>query len=97
MAFQFNNLFKILLAHIHRVDLILVNFMNNEMDFDIHRNELIIFRYKTALTDKLPWNELIKVRIFCEGHKILQNLHLQYIQTKVRWRFRKFVWPSENI
>ena len=32
VAFQFNNSFKILLAHIHRVDLILSNFMNNEMD-----------------------------------------------------------------
>ena len=64
VAFQFNNSFKILLAHIHRVDLILVNFMNNEMDFDIHRNESIIFRYKTALTDRLDWYEITKVRIF---------------------------------
>ena len=42
-----------------------------------------------------------KVHIFWEGHKILQNLHLtfdylQYIQSKVRWRFRKILWPSQN-
>ena len=42
-----------MLAHIHKVDLILSNFMNNEMDFDIHRNEWIIFRYKTAVTNSL--------------------------------------------
>ena len=46
VAFQFNNSFKILLAHIHRVELILSNFMNNEMGFDIHRYEWIIFRYQ---------------------------------------------------
>ena len=39
VAFQFNNSFKILLAHIHRVELILSNFMNNGMNFDIRRNE----------------------------------------------------------
>ena len=31
-----------------------------------------------------------KVRIFWEGY-------IQYIQTKVRWRFRKILWPSQNI
>ena len=38
--------------------------------------------------------------------KFLRNLHLtfdystsilQYIQSKVRWRFRKILWPSQNI
>ena len=53
--------------------------MNNEMDFDIHRNEWIIFRYKTALTDRLDWYEITKVRIFWEGHKILRNLHLTFV------------------
>ena len=42
-----------------------------------------------------------KVHIFWEGHKILLNLHLtfdwHYISTKVRWRFRKILWPSQNI
>ena len=38
---------------------------------------------------------MFKVHIFWEGHKILQNL--QYIQSKVRGRFRKILWPSQNI
>ena len=43
-----------------------------------------------------------KVHIFWEGHKILQNLHLTFdwhyiFRTKVRWRFRKILWPSQNI
>ena len=45
---------------------------------------------------------VFKVRIFWEGHKILQNLHLTFdcgyvLQSKVRWRFRKILWPSQNI
>ena len=39
VAFQFNNSFKLMLAHMHKVDLIPSKFMNNEMDFDIHRIE----------------------------------------------------------
>ena len=44
----------------------------------------------------------IKVHIFWEGHKILRNLYLTfdystYIQSKVRWRFCKIMWPSQNI
>ena len=40
--------------------------------------------------------------LFWDGHKILRNLHLtfdwHYIsRTKVRWRFRKILWPSQNI
>ena len=55
--------------------------------------------YETPTFNPRPHN---KVRIFWEGHDILQNLHLtfvylQYIQTKVRWRFRKMLWPSQNI
>ena len=47
----------------------------------------------------LKWG---KVRIFWESHKILCNLPLtffclQYIQTKVRGRFHKILWPSQNI
>ena len=43
-----------------------------------------------------------KVHIFWEGFKTLQNLHLtfdwHYIsRTKVRWRFHKILWPSQNI
>ena len=29
--------------------------------------------------------------------KSLPYFCLQYIQTKVRWRFRKLLWPSQNI
>ena len=39
VAFQFNNSLKLMLAHMLKVDLIPFNFMNNEMDFDVHRNE----------------------------------------------------------
>ena len=43
-----------------------------------------------------------KVHLFWEGHKILRNLHLTfdygtYLQSKVRGRFRKILWPSQNI
>ena len=43
-----------------------------------------------------------KVHIFWEVHKILRNLHCRfdwhYIgQIGIRWRFRKIVWPSQNI
>ena len=54
-----------------------------------------------------PWllwsqNSIIKVHIFWEGHKILQNLHLTFDwhylhRTEVRWRFCKILWPSQNI
>ena len=46
---------------------------------------------------------MIKVHVFWEGHKILRNLHLifdwHYIvyRTKVRWRFRQILWPSQRI
>ena len=43
----------------------------------------------------------IKVHTFWEGHKFLQNLHLDfhclYCSSKVRWRFRKILWSSQNI
>ena len=44
----------------------------------------------------------LKVHIFWEGHKIVWNLQLtfdwHYIhRTKVRWRFLKILWPSQNI
>ena len=43
-----------------------------------------------------------EVHIFWEGHKILRNLHLTFVlcsvtQSKVRWRFRKILWLSQNI
>ena len=49
---------------------------------------------------------LSKVHIFWEGHNILQNFHYlnfhlafdsTYLQIKVRWRFRKMLWPSQNV
>ena len=45
---------------------------------------------------------MCKVHIFWEGHKILRNLHLTFewhytCRTKLRWRFRKILWPSQNI
>ena len=45
--------------------------------------------------------KLSKIHIFWEGHKILRNLHLTFTgpmyRTKVRWRFRKILRPSQNI
>ena len=40
-----------------------------------------------------------KVYIFWEGHKILRNLHrrLALHRTNLRCRFRKILWPSQNI
>ena len=42
-----------------------------------------------------------KVHIFWEGHKNFAksslNFWLQYIRSKVRGRFRKILWPSQNI
>ena len=44
-----------------------------------------------------------KVHIFWEGHKILRNLHQLFDwQTAVHrtnnwWKFRKILWPSQNI
>ena len=42
--------------------------------------------------------KLFKVHIFWEGHKILRNLPLTFDwhYIKVRGRFRKFFWPSQN-
>ena len=61
--------------------------------------------YQLAITQPNILEIFNKVHIFCEGHKIyLRNLHLtfdlHYIlvhRTKARWRFRKILWPSQNI
>ena len=48
----------------------------------------------------LPLSFDIKVHIFWEGHKILQNLHCRFAlwsASNLRWRFRKLLWPSQNI
>ena len=36
---------------------------------------------------------------FCEIYTLLLSTvcSMQYIETKVRWRFRKILWPSQNI
>ena len=48
-----------------------------------------------------------KVHIFWEYHKIFEKIHLYFdwhyilvllhTKTKIRWRFRKILWPSQNI
>ena len=49
------------------------------------------------------WSEMkVKVHIFWEGHKILRNFHRRFDRyyihmTNLRWRFRKILWPSQNI
>ena len=46
---------------------------------------------------------LVKVHIFWGGHKMLRNLHRRFDwhykvhRTNLRWRFRKILWPSQNI
>ena len=43
---------------------------------------------------------IVKVRIFWEGLKILRNLHLTFdlcSASQIRLRFRKILWPSQNI
>ena len=51
--------------------------------------------------DHLPI-QCLKVHIFWEGHKILRNIHQlfvvdMYCQSNNWWRFRKILWPSQNI
>ena len=46
------------------------------------------------------WSTLVKVHIFWEGNKILRNLPNicpMYCQSNNWWRFRKILWPSQNI
>ena len=42
-----------------------------------------------------------KVEVLWEGHKVLQNHHFRfdvyYIQSNLRWRFLKILWPSQNV
>ena len=57
--------------------------------------------------DKRWWSLCSKYFLSCkdhtfwEGHKIFakssSKFWVQYIQSKVRWRFRKILWPSQNI
>ena len=67
------------------------------------RSMTIILKFeKTKLNLALRNTFLIKVHIFLKGHKILQNLHLTFVwhyidKTKVRWKFRKILWPPQNI
>ena len=49
------------------------------------------------LVDMQIWIDIFKVHIFWEGHIILQNLHLTFDWTKVRWRSRKILWLPQNI
>ena len=47
-------------------------------------------------------HHIIKVHIFWEGHKILWNLQHRFVvcstyQSNLWWRFRKNLWPSQNI
>ena len=42
------------------------------------------------------WSLVIKLHIFWEGHKNLP-LTFDWHYTKLRWRFRNILWPSQNI
>jgi hypothetical protein len=55
--------------------------------------------YELYQSIKMSWQ--CKVEDLQEGHKILQNHHFRfdvyYIQSNLRWIFRKKFWPSQNI
>ena len=70
---------------------------------DIPKSWNSSFFYKYSVDDrKASWEiqQLDKVHIFREGHKMLWTSTLLLIalhRTKVRWRFRKILWLSQNI
>ena len=67
------------------------------LDFTLRKN----FRVRASRVglNPLHYTAVLKVHIFWEGHTILRNLHfwLALHRTKVRWRFPKILWPSQNI
>ena len=56
-------------------------------------------QWTRVVFDEKLVSKWVEVHIFWEGHKLLRNLHLtfDYIQSKIMWRFRKILWPSQNI
>ena len=42
-------------------------------------------------------NEVGKVHMFWEDHKILRNLHLRFVFCSASKIFQKILWPSQNI
>ena len=49
----------------------------------------------------LNFADWCKVEVFWEGNKVLQNHHFRFevyhIQSNLGWRFRKNLWPSQNV
>ena len=68
-----------------------------------HQNCIYICNFVKKNLNVKPYraNIVCKVHIFWEGHKNFgkssPNFWLQFIRSKVRGRFRKIVWPSQNI
>ena len=58
--------------------------------------------FKVLNAKLFPMDQFIhKVYTFWEGHTIMRNLHLTFAlcsaSQKYWWRFRKILWPSQNI
>ena len=97
--------FKVLWPSIHN-DMIQI-FSYNIKIFKIQHSIYIatFANYCTSLQGKkLAWTlniKNIKVHIFWEGYKISKisspYFWLALHRTKVRWRFRKILWPSQNM
>ena len=71
-----------------------------------NNENVVIYYFQIQFLFHLKWIVALicihKVHIFWEGHKTLGNLHQlfdwQYIhRTNNWWRFRKILWPSQNI
>ena len=70
--------------------------INSEILQTIKKQYIVYFKSNSRLN-----NRLVKVHIFWEGHKNFAKsppyFWLALHRTKVRWRFCKIVWHSQNI
>ena len=91
-AQEMSTLTRILFSYLHSSDFLLLLLFQKK-----------IINQGSSLASMASMHSIYcKVHTFWEGHKILRNLHLtfdysQYIQSKIGWRFRKILWPSQNI
>ena len=78
------------------VCIILIVFLHIFSNLYIYWPKLEIFSINLKnqfLLDSSIW----KSSYIPEGYKFLRNLHHLSLCTVVRWRFRKILWPSQNI
>ena len=82
-------------------------FFKNEQNhkLDDKENEKIWWNFWVMGIDSISKSFFMigacKVHIFWEGHTLLRNLHLTLVlcscQSIMGWRFRKILWPSQNV